>query len=297
MHNASPLRYPGGKARLSNYFRQIFYENNLAGGRYVEPYAGGASIALSLLFDGAAEVIHINDLDPSIYAFWHSITTRPSEFCDRVMAVPLTIDEWHRQRDIYRSGEDDLMLRGFATFFLNRTNRSGIIAGAGVIGGQSQAGKWKMDARFPKDTIIARIQRVAAAAERITVTNLDALELLRSLPDDPRTLVYLDPPYFEKADGLYANWYKPDDHRAVRDVVAELRTPWVVSYDCHEEIKTLYGQFDGQQYPLRYSARDSYDGQELMYFSPGLKRPNVQTPVSVGQRPRRKPIEQQPSLV
>lgn len=280
MRNPSPLRYPGGKARLSGFFRQVFGENNLIGGRYVEPYAGGASVALSLLFEGVAGSVQINDLDPSIYAFWNSVTKCADEFCERIETAPLTIEEWHRQRDIYRSDETDLMLRGFAAFYLNRTNRSGIIAGAGVIGGQKQSGAWKMDARFPKETVIARIQRVAAAAARITVSNLDAVELLRSIPSDPRTLVYLDPPYFKKADGLYANWYKPGDHRAVRDAIASLSVPWVVSYDCQDEIKELYSQFEGKQYPLRYSARNSYDGQELMYFSPGLKRPDVPSPVS-----------------
>lgn len=279
MRNPSPLRYPGGKARLAGYIQSIFVQNNLEGGTYVEPYAGGASVALQLLFSGVASHIHINDLDPSIFAFWHSVVTRGERFCECIQKAPLTIDEWHRQRDIYRSGTTDLFSRGFATFYLNRTNRSGIIDGAGVIGGQKQAGKYKMDARFPKDTLIRRIRRIMELSDHIDVSNLDALELLQLVDGKPQTFVYLDPPYFKKADRLYANFYQPEDHKMVRDAVAKLSVNWAVSYDAHNEIRELYRNFEGLQYPLQYSARTKYLGQELMFFSPGLKRPNAKSPI------------------
>lgn len=69
MDYCSPLRYPGGKGKVADYFKQIFRDNSLYDGVYVEPYAGGASVALSLLFNEYVSKIIINDIDRSIFAF------------------------------------------------------------------------------------------------------------------------------------------------------------------------------------------------------------------------------------
>ena len=155
----SPLRYPGGKGRLSGFIRQIFEDNELLDGHYVEPYAGGAGLALNLLFLDYASCIHLNDIDRSVFAFWHSVVNSPDALCKLIRDTPVTVDQWQKQKVIHRSPDKQSLLDlGFATFFLNRCNRSGILMG-GIIGGQKQEGTWKIDARYNKSDLCRRIEK------------------------------------------------------------------------------------------------------------------------------------------
>ena len=143
-----PLRYPGGKWRIAPFFENVIRLNGLSLTQYIEPYAGGASLALSLLFTELVSEIHLNDIDPAIYAFWYSVLTRNQDFIQLLNQTQVTPDEWQKQKAIYAKGAtSDQFALGFATFFLNRTNHSGIL-NAGMIGGRKQQGTWKIDARF-----------------------------------------------------------------------------------------------------------------------------------------------------
>jgi len=274
----SPLRYPGGKGKLARFIQRLFEVNGLSDGHYAEPYAGGASVALSLLFAEYASHVHINDLDRSVYAFWHSVLNSTERLCRLIRDTPLTITEWRRQRAIQQSKTTrGLLSLGFSTFYLNRTNRSGIIAGAGVIGGNAQQGAWGMDARYNSADLIRRIEKVASYRDRVSLTNLDAEEFLAlaagTLPT--RSLVYLDPPYFVKGQQrLYASYYREDDHARIAELLEACPWPWVVSYDSAPEILRLYRPYGRLQYSLRYTAAGSYSGREAMFFSPGLIVPH-----------------------
>jgi DNA adenine methylase len=288
MLSYSPLRYPGGKARVANYIRLMFRLNNLIDGEYVEPYAGGASVALALLFGGYARCVHINDADPAIHAFWAAVLSSSDVLCRRVSDATLDVDEWRRQRAIYRDPDADRMDLAFATFYLNRTNRSGVITQGGVIGGLGQDGAWKIDARFTKPELVRRIERVAEYRAAIRLTNLDASDLLQTLADripGRKVLVYLDPPYYKKGGSLYRNYYSThQDHVDVASLVQGLSVPWVVSYDNVEEVCGLYSARRRIEYGLRYTARERYDGREVMFFSDGLVIPGISDPTSVTDR-------------
>jgi DNA adenine methylase len=281
-HFPSPLRYPGGKGKVANYLKLLFLSNGMVGHQYAEPYAGGASVALSLLFEEYASHIHINDLNPSVHSFWNAVLNSTDELCKRVTEARLTMEEWHRQKGIQQVPDADPIDLAFSTFFLNRTNRSGIIEG-GIIGGKDQRGRWKMDARFNKVDLVRRIRKVARHASRITLTRRDGAEYLREVVPtlSPATFVYLDPPYFVKGRGLYQNFYGPDEHAEVAREVTNLQNPWLVSYDAAPEIMELYGHHPMLTYGLAYSAADRYRGAEVMFFSRNLIRPLVDTPAKV----------------
>lgn len=272
----TPLRYPGGKARLSQYVIDVMRLNGLIGGHYVEPYAGGAAIGLTLLYLECASHIHLNDLNRPVHAFWRSVLDENDAFCAMVEAAPITLEERLRQKAVQRDGSSSALELGFSTFFLNRTNRSGIIAG-GVIGGNAQAGEWKIDARFNKEDLIRRIRKVGAYRNRISLYNSDAVDLVReivpSLPD--RTLVYLDPPYYSKGQKLYQNHYKPDDHQSIAEGVGQIRQKWIVSYDNVPEIAALYEAYEQETFGLSWSARSRYEGSEIMIFGPNVVRPEA----------------------
>lgn len=262
----------------------LFRANGLLDGEYMEPYAGGAGVALALLFEDYASHIHINDLDPLIYAFWHSVLFECEDLCAMVRRKPLTMAQWRRQRSVLEHHEKYTTLEiGFAAFYLNRTNRSGIITG-GPIGGTEQMGEWGIDARFNRDELVTRIRRIATFKDRITLTNLDAADLLstkaRALP--VRSLLYLDPPYYVAGtQRLYASYYRPEDHADVARLLSKVGRPWLVSYDDAPEIRALYNAHRFQAYDLRYTAADRYDGAEIMFFSDDLKIPRVSDPAKV----------------
>jgi DNA adenine methylase len=276
----SPLRYPGGKGRLTQHVIDLIEMNDLVGGHYAEPFAGGAGIAISLLYLEYADHIHLNDLDPSVYAFWRAIIDHTEEFTRLVRDTPLTVEEWRRQRALQYTKEPvETLALGFSTFFLNRTSRSGIIRG-GVIGGNDQAGKWKIDARYPTDKLIKRIEKVASYASRISLYNRDAADLIREvLPTLPkRSLIYLDPPYYHHGHRLYKASYKHKDHALIASLVGEIGQKWIVSYDNVEPIRELYADYRQQSFGLRYNAARRYDGVEVMVYCDGLTMPDEVRP-------------------
>jgi DNA adenine methylase len=262
----------------------VMLKNGLLDGHYVEIYAGGAGIAWMLLFEEYASHVHINDLSKPIYSFWHSVLFNTEELCRRIRDTRVTMTEWHRQKAVQASpGSHSLLDLGFSTFFLNRTNRSGIITG-GVIGGKAQGGNWKLDVRFNKPDLIARIERIARYASRISLHNLDASEyisdVLPLLPD--KALVYMDPPYYARGEDLYESSYCPADHAKISQLVKQtIRQPWIVSYDSSVDVARLYTGLRCLRYDLSYSAQARYSGSEVMFFSKRLLVPRILKPVSV----------------
>ncbi|MDQ0037877.1 DNA adenine methylase [Variovorax boronicumulans] len=274
--NRTPLRYPGGKQKLTPFVLEIIQANGLEGGHYAEPYAGGAGVAMELLVEGHVKHVHLNDSSYHIYCFWHSCINYPSEFCSKISRSLLNVDEWKEHREILRHPERHSVLEvGFATFYLNRTNRSGVLGG-GVIGGIEQQGAWKIDARFPRNELISRIELIASLKKSITVCNLDAekffLDHVPKLPS--KTLVYCDPPYFEKADRLYLNHYKADDHERIARIIQNLsNVKWMVSYDGVDQILSYYQSRRKFLYELQYNASRAYKGNEVFIFADDLVIP------------------------
>lgn len=275
----TPLRYPGGKGRLTQFVADLFEANEMIGGHYAEPYAGGAGIALTLLYLEYVDHIHLNDLNGAVFAFWHSVLNEGPALCDLIQTIPLTMDEWHRQREIQRDPTSDLLSLGFSTFYLNRTNRSGILSG-GVIGGKDQAGIWKLDARFNRDELAQRVLKISGYRRRISLHNLDAARfVVDELPKLPKaSLIYLDPPYYAKGKALYEHHYKHEDHAQVAQLVTTISQRWIVSYDNVPQICDLYRAYDQEVFALNYSAGPRYAGTEVMVFSPDLKHPDPVVP-------------------
>ena len=274
---SSPLRYPGGKSSLISYMEALFRINQFVGGVYVEPYAGGASLALTLLFREYASCIYINDLDKALYAFWDSVLNDTERLCRKIRDTQVTPQEWERQRRIYmRSTDSSRLSLGFATFFLNRTNRSGIIASGGMIGGRKQRGRWKIDARYNGPNLAKRIERIALYRDRIHLFNLDAIDFLRFAADELalNSMVYLDPPYYVKGKRrLYTNYYNHDDHASVAGLLPQMPFRWLISYDNTPAIRRLYRSFPKREYSIGYTAAERHQGSEVMFFSPNLLLP------------------------
>ena len=266
-NHVSPLRYPGGKTCLVPLFEKVIVDNCLSDITYVEPYAGGAGAALALLYSGKVGKIVINDLDPAIYAFWKSATESSTTFIAKMLGTPVNIKEWRRQRKIYQDKNAKEFDRGFATFYLNRTNISGVMDG-GPIGGLNQEGKYKINARFYKKTLTKRLEQLALHADRISVTNEDGVKLIKKYLGRKDVFIYLDPPYFEKGSSLYMNSYGESDHRKLSEVLnTNPDSFWLLTYDNKHQIKSLYPNRRIANFVLDYRAFESRIGKEVLIFS------------------------------
>jgi len=265
----TPLRYPGGKTSLFEFFDEIIKKHEWKDVTYIEPYAGGAGAAISLLLLEKVRSIVINDYDPAIYSLWFAITEYNKEFTELVMITPVTVEEWERQKKIYKTADtSDRLLLGFATFFLNRTNHSGIL-NAGPIGGKKQLGKWKIDARYNKQNLIEKIKLIGLYSDRITVLNEDGADVIERYAKDKKSFFYVDPPYFVKGADLYLNAFKLKDHQKLaRSLNKHKKSKWLLSYDNEKDILDLYPDRQYRTFDLKYSAHhNSKVGSELMIFS------------------------------
>lgn len=275
----SPLRYPGGKNKLSAFIAKICIDNNIDG-HYVEPYSGGASVALFLLLEGFVNEITINDRDRSIYAFWHSVLNKTDQLCELIENAELTIEEWRKQKEVQANKKSSNLLElGFSTFYLNRTNRSGII-NAGVMGGIEQNGNYLMDCRFNKEDLIQRIKNIAKHKKRIRLYRKDAIKLIDKIQKEAKNdniVFYFDPPYYLKASTLYMNHYEDKNHKKVSDKIKSIENiKWIVSYDNVPEIQKLYSDCQKKEFSFKHTAYQSRVGKEILFFSNNVSQPRIE---------------------
>ncbi|WP_394524910.1 DNA adenine methylase [Paenarthrobacter nicotinovorans] len=285
MRYISPLRYPGGKARLAPYFRRLIDAQPSRPRQYAEPFAGGAGAALALLTQGHVDRIHINDINPGIAAFWEGVFNDTEHFARAIETAEVSLEKWHEWRQIYAAGEDaDRFDLGFATFFLNRANRSGILE-ARPIGGLDQTGTWKIDARFNKTALAERVRFLGQYSDAVTIHQKDALAFLNDLePLGNDTFVYVDPPYIEEGERLYLHAFGAS-HGSLSAHLAATSLPWVLTYDVHKDIRqTLYSELRCAIFEISHTAQKQHVGSEYMLFSPDLAVPDLRvTPNRTGR--------------
>ena len=265
----SPLRYPGGKASLAGLFADLFADLGTKRIRYVEPYAGGAGAGVALLREGLIDSLVVNDIDPAVHAFWSSAVNDNERFVEQIRRVPLTLDEWRHQREVYKKGDQhDPFALGFAFFFLNRTNRSGVL-NAGVIGGQSQTGAYRIDARFNRETLADRVEAIGELADSITVLDLDGRSVIQRYGRDKRTFFYVDPPYVRAGSALYLNAFDGRDHVALAESLQKVsRAQWLLTYDVAPVVQRLYSDLYQCRLAITYSAHSPGRAEELIVAPP-----------------------------
>lgn len=264
----SPLRYPGGKRKLYPFIKLMIRKNNIQNGTYIEPFAGGAAIALALLTQNDVNQIVINDYDIAIYSFWRAIIEETDAFISLIENTSVDIETWEKQKQIYNIQKEYSLELGFATFFLNRTNRSGILK-AGPIGGYNQSGQYKINVRFNKKNLITRILKIAEKKKNIHLYNQDINDFIKkTIPKYENIFVYFDPPYFKKGKELYTNFFTYEDHKRIAEIIKKLKCPWVMTYDNVVEIINLYNGHICKEYDLNYSVANTGKSSEIMFINP-----------------------------
>jgi DNA adenine methylase len=274
--NYSPLRYPGGKVKLYPLVSSLIKKSNIKHTVYIEPFAGGAGLALSLLYNNDVDEIVINDYDKAVYSMWRAILTQSQRFIQLIQDTPVTIEEWHHQKNIYLTQKDRYSLElGFATFYLNRANRSGIIT-AGPIGGYEQNGNYKIDVRFNKDDLIKRVKKIASYRDKIHLYNHDVHVFIKKYVPQyiDRAFIYFDPPYYDKGKMLYKNFFTDKDHKEIYELIKQIKCPWIVTYDNVKEIRDIYSNYSCWKFDLVYGVANSGLNSEILYISDENLLPN-----------------------
>lgn len=290
----TPLRYPGGKSQLFGFVSEILQQNNIDG-TYIEPFAGGAGIAIELLLSGKVSDIVINDYDPSIFAIWNAIINDTNKLIKLISSVPFDyttpgvassesmIDFWNRQKNVHTQANKKVYTldNAFATLMLNRMNISGIISG-GPIGGKSQSGKYKLDSRFNKKTLITKIKNIAEQRDHIILHNLDANELINVIKksfDADNTFIFFDPPYFVQGKNLYMSFFDDKQHEVLaKNILSLEKYHWITTYDHAPQISELYSSASKRyEYSLNYSANKRGKAFEYLFASPITKLPVLET--------------------
>jgi DNA adenine methylase len=278
----SPLRYPGGKSGLYARLRDVIRRNGLAGCTYVEPYAGGVGAGLGLLVTGQVSRIVINDLDPAIYSFWKLLSTDPDLLRSRIRSAKVDPREWAKQREIYLNadgGASDNSDLGYATFYLNRTSRSGVL-NAGPIGGHDQSGPYKIDARFNRDDLSERVRILSLYSQSMSVSCTDGKDIIKKHAGRRNTFVYADPPYFLKSRGLYMNSFLPADHAELAMVLnARADRSWLLTYDNVPTVAELYPDRRRHEFGLYYSAHRARRAKEIVVLADSLEDVGAGWPV------------------
>ena len=203
---------------------------------YVEPFAGGAGIAMGLLLNRQIEHIIINDINPGVYSFWHSVCNDTENILRLIRNTDINIENFIAQKNIYRNETQHSLNLGFATFFLNRTCFSGVLD-AGPIGGYNQTGKYLIDARYNRQELMKKIEKIAQFRSNIEIYNLDILDFIKKVENKKEKLfTYFDPPYFIKGKALYTNFLNEEDHKKIYQSIKKLKTPWLLTYDNVDDI-------------------------------------------------------------
>ncbi len=274
----SPLRYPGGKAGLFKFVVEVIRRNDRFGCSYYEPFAGGAGCALKLLAEGIVSRIVLNDADPCIYAFWQAALNETEEFIEKIHKTPLTVESWKIQKAIWKNHANERIFNiGFATFFLNRCNRSGIVDKSGPIGGFSQKGEWKIDARYNSQTLAERIKFIGLNKNEISIFNSDAIDFMQSNFTSRRNnskFVYLDPPYYMTGKRLYFNTFNDEKHLHLSKFMKrQIKLKWLITYDNNSFIRKQYSSFRLYYYHLCYSLQNKQKAKELVVVPDNMNMP------------------------
>lgn len=275
----SPLRYPGGKSALSKFLRDTVETSSLENIIYYELYAGGAGAGLELLFDDTFDRIVLNDADYHIYAFWYSVLNHNEKLVKLINEKEVHVEEWERQKEVYLNPDNYSLLEvGFSTFFLNRSNRSGILHKAGPIGGKDQNGTYKIKARFNKPNLIDRIERIKKRKDQIEIHKKETINFLDEIfqeENQGNIFIYLDPPYYEQGENLYLNFYEHADHKKLADLLRDNRYKnWIVTYDNQPEILEFYSGLRISEYSTRYSLQKKQEAKEILIFSDSIEPPD-----------------------
>lgn len=222
----SPFRYAGGKF----YARNLILEKVPAHTKYIEPFAGGASIFFA---KPKVQENWINDFDPELYNVYIHIRDHADALIHALKDEVATKERHGWYKNEYKPSND--LERAVRWYYLNRTSYSGIM--------NMQNCYWGYGEKFSMrpENWGRNIQRTSNKLQGVKITNLDFSEVIESAPDG--AFLFLDPPYYNAdQDKFYACSFTLNDHLRLSDKLKEHagRLQYLITYDNSQEVRDLY---------------------------------------------------------
>ena len=252
----SPLRYPGGKSRIIDCLAARFHQDQMD--TFVEVFAGGASVGLSLLEAGLIKKLVINDTDAGVYSFWDSVVNHPEDLLDRLENIVPDKTMYKTCQEILKDPSDWCKEElAWAMLVCNRLSFSGIVR-ANSMGGKDGTTE-QLLCRWNPKTLEQRIRLIHSMRDRIEVSRIDAVDLIENSAywDDKATL-FIDPPYVMKGKDLYLEYYDEEDHANLAWMIRTLYQGMpgadiVITYDDCPFIRNEYFFADVEVIGRKYS--------------------------------------------
>jgi DNA adenine methylase len=241
----SPFRYPGGKTWLVPRIRQWLGSLQERPDLYVEPFAGGGIVALTVAFEQLADHVVMVELDPQVAAVWRTILEGDAAWLANAI-VDFKLNEHTLEAALAQPATSTQEL-AFQTILKNRTYRGGILApGAGKIK-YGENGKGLLSRWYPA-TISRRILEIARIRDRITFFEGDGLAVSKQYTDNARCAFFIDPPYTAstKRAGSRLYLYSELDHTELFRLASTFAGDFLMTYDNADELRALAAthQFD-----------------------------------------------------
>lgn len=230
----SPFRYPGGKTWLVPRVRQWLRNANLSAREFAEPFAGGAIVALSALFEKLVQKITLVEKDDDVAAVWKVIVYgEGSRLAQRIVEFELTIDS---AKAILAKEASSEFERAFATILRNRVQRGGILAPGASMLKRGENDKGILSRWYPQ-TLQNRIDAIVRKRDDIAFMHGDGIEFIRQNACRPDTAFFIDPPYTKAGRRLYS--HSEVDHSELFRVARTIRGDFLMTYDNSDEIRAL----------------------------------------------------------
>lgn len=275
----SPLRYPGGKARMTPFLTDLFVQQHgvlLDIEVWIEPFAGGAGAGLGLLDQGVITDLWLVERNPGLAAFWRTVAHDGERFAATVRSTTASMKTWHHSREVLAAREagesvDDDAL-ALAAFVVNRCSRSGMVnSKVGPIGGKGQSGRWTVESRWSPGSLADRIEHIARSGSGILIHEVDAIDYISELTGsgvEDEVFLFVDPPYVREGNGLYQHGMSMDQHQDLADALRSCPAPWLLTYDDEPVVKdVLYPEERIIEYDIAHTANKQRIDREWAVLS------------------------------
>lgn len=232
----SPFRYPGGKTWLVPRIRQWLNSLPNVAQEFIEPFAGGGIVSLTVAFEKLANHVTMVELDDQVAAVWQTILSEDAEWlAEEIIKFEMTPDA---VREILSNEPQSLKHKAFQTIVKNRVNRGGILApGAGMIK-QGEKGKG-LKSRWYPETLKRRILQIAEIRDRITFIPGDGLEIITQNIHRHNVVFFIDPPYTAagKKAGHRLYQYAQLNHEKLFQLASQMAGDFLMTYDESQAVK------------------------------------------------------------
>lgn len=271
----SPFRYPGGKTWFVPFVRMWLHSLPRRPTLFVEPFAGGGIIGLTVAAERRAERVILVELDEAVASVWRTMLSADAGWLiARVLAFDVSRDSV--ERELRRGARSDREL-AFQTLLRNRVQRAGIMAPGASLVRRGENGRGLRSRWYPQ-TLARRIQEIRDMRDRLEFIHGDGLEVIERLHRQEGCAFFVDPPYTAggKRAGQRLYTHNDVDHRRLFEILSRAAGPVMMTYDESAEVLALgrrYG-FCAHLVPMKNAHHTTM--RELVLTDAGSRLPAIQ---------------------